>query len=60
VSMKQPSDEGDETTPNGWSDLSEQERGEIREAFARAEEEYRRGECIPADEVIPRRLRRAG
>lgn len=42
-----------------WSDLSEEERVELRRAFAEADEEYRRGEGIPREEVLPR-LRRAG
>jgi len=42
-----------------WSDLSEEERAELRRDFAEADEEYRRGECLPRDEVLPR-LRRAG
>lgn len=46
-------------TSDDWSDLSEEERGELRRAFAEADEEYRRGECLPREEVLPR-LRRAG
>jgi hypothetical protein len=43
----------------GWPDLTPEEEAEVRADFARAEEAYRRGECIPADEVLPR-LQRAG
>ena len=42
-----------------WPDLSEEERVELRRAFAEANEEYPRGEGIPSAEVLPR-LHRAG
>lgn len=46
-------------TSDDWSDLSEDERVELRRVFAEADEEYRRGEGLPREEVLPR-LRRAG
>ena len=46
--------------PDGWSDLDEEERTELRAAFAEAHENYRNGvPGIPVDEVLPR-FRRAG
>ncbi len=44
---------------NAWPQMSAEEEAELRRDFTDAEEEYKRGECIPRDEVLPR-LRRAG
>lgn len=46
-------------TSDDWSDLSAEEQVELRRVFAEADEEYRRGEGLPREEVLPR-LRRAG
>jgi hypothetical protein len=44
---------------DAWPEMSQEEEAELRRDFAEGDEEYRRGECIPADEVVPR-LRHAG
>lgn len=44
---------------DAWPEMSPEEEAELRRDFAEGDEEYRRGECIPADEVVPR-LRQAG
>jgi hypothetical protein len=49
-----------EDISDGWSDLTEEEREAIRQAFAEAEEDERNGvPGIPMDEVLPR-YRQAG
>jgi hypothetical protein len=48
-----------EALPDGWSDLTEGEREELRRAYDEADAAFDRGECIPIDEVLPR-FREAG
>ena len=56
--MKAPeADQADE--PDGWSDLTEDERAELRAAFDQARENHRNGVGVPRDQVLPR-YRRAG
>jgi len=45
----------DESIPDGWSDLTPEERAELDADFAQAEENIRNGvPGIPIDEVLPR------
>jgi hypothetical protein len=44
-----------EDIPDGWSDLTEEERADLDAAFTKAEEEMRNGvPGIPLDEALPR------
>jgi hypothetical protein len=57
-SNQSPIDENE--APDGWSDLSEEERTELRQEAAAARENVRNGvPGIPLDEVLPR-YRQAG
>jgi hypothetical protein len=48
-----------ESIPDGWSDLTEEERAELRAEFVEARENHAKGLSIPMDEVLPR-YRQAG
>jgi hypothetical protein len=55
--MSEP--DGNEPVPDGWSDLTEEERAELRRDFVEARERHAQGLSVPLDEVLPR-YRRAG
>ncbi len=57
--MSEPTVTVPASVPDGWSDLTPEERAQLAADFAEADAEFSRGECIPADEVLPR-YRRAG
>lgn len=60
MSTKPPAaPEENDHVPDGWSDLSEEERAELHREADEAEAEYVRSECIPLDDVLPR-YRQAG
>jgi hypothetical protein len=51
---EQPSPVPDDA-PDGWSDLTDEERAELRRDFDEAREDMRNGvRGIPLDEVLPR------
>jgi hypothetical protein len=54
-----PSEEA-QGEPVPWDDLDPEEREAVRQAFAKGDAAYHRGECIPRDQVVPRTFRRAG
>ena len=50
----------EQPAPDGWSDLTDEEREELRREYAEAREELQQGDPgVPLDEVLPR-YRRAG
>lgn len=51
---------GIDVEEQGWPEMTPEEAAELRAAFDEAHENQRRGIGVPADDVLPRRLRRAG
>jgi hypothetical protein len=56
-----PPPEEEESVVAGWPEMDPEEEEEVRREFDEARAAMERGEPgIPMDEVLPRRLRRAG